>query len=123
MEFLLLQRKFFNIVGYSLMKNETMYWKIFSRFNLLLIFAIMNGILSYVYANMSYLRLATDALCPYFCGILAVTKFLTFELYREKFYKFSWNLENKWKKCNIVFYLFPFCKNLLLSRFHNIGKL
>lgn len=96
MDFLRLQKFVLYLVGYNQNRNEHIGWMIFGYVNLLLLFCIIIPESCFVFANLSDIKLATDALCPLLIGFSTFPKLVTFRLNRLKFYKLIRDLEEMW---------------------------
>lgn len=105
MEFLRLQKFGLRLVGFNQNRQEHKGWTIFGFVSLLLLFGITIPESCFVIANISDIKLATDALCPLLIGFSTFPKLVTFRLNRLKFYQLISDLEEMWKngKCALKY--------------------
>lgn len=92
------------LVGYNRKEQEHFGWKIYTYVNLCLLTIIIWPEMTYVTANISDVKMATDGLCPLLFGASSLAKLLTFRIKKSHFYKLIKNLQNLWDKGTVTVY-------------------
>lgn len=98
MAFLKMQNFMLLLVGYNRKEPEHFGWKIYTYVNLCLLIVIIWPEMSYVTANISDVKMATDGLCPLLFGASSLAKLLTIRIKKSQFYKLIQNLQHLWKR-------------------------
>lgn len=96
--FLKMQNVMLLLVGYNRKEPEHLGWKIYTYVNLFLLIVIIWPEMSYVTANISDVKMATDGLCPLLFGASSLAKLLTIRIKKPHFYNLIRNLQDLWEK-------------------------
>lgn len=100
-KFLKMQNFMLLLVGYNRKEPEHFGWKIYTYVNLCLLIVIIWPEMSYVTANISDVKMATDGLCPLLFGASSLAKLLTMRIKKPQFYKLIRNLQDLWEEGKI----------------------
>lgn len=115
MDFLRIQRLCLNTIGYSFRKNESQFRRIFALLSCMSLTLIIIPEFHFVIANISDIRVATDALCTFLTSILSLSKILTMYFKRDKFYHIIEELDDMWLKRKLFMNLEQILLNFVLK--------